>query len=60
MYVPAETFEVCRDPDDNKFIDCACAGKCIYNVTGDKDILDIREFKDIEIVTAADFCSKYL
>lgn len=60
MIIPNQTFEVCRDPDDNKFIDCAYAGKCIYIVTGDKDLLDIRKFKDIEIVTAVDFCNKYL
>lgn len=60
MIIPDKTFEVCRDADDNKFIDCAYAGRCIYIVTGDKDLLDIHSFEDIEIVTAADFCKKYL
>ncbi len=60
MIIPDKTFEVCRDPDDNKFIDCAYAGRCVYIVTGDKDLLDIHSFEDIEIVTAAEFCTKYL
>jgi predicted nucleic acid-binding protein len=60
MIIPDKTFEVCRDPDDNKFIDCAYAGRCVYIVTGDKDLLDIHGFEDIEIVTAAEFCTKYL
>ncbi len=60
MIIPDKTFEVCRDPDDNKFIDCAYAGRCIYIVTGDKDLLDIHNFKEIEIITAAEFCDKYL
>lgn len=47
--------DVCRDPDDNKFIECALDSKCYYIVSGDKDLLTVEKYEDIEIVTVADF-----
>ncbi len=52
--------EVCRDPDDDKFIECAVDSKSIYIVSGDKDLLDIGKYGDVEIITAKEFCEKYL
>ena len=46
---------VCRDPDDNKFIECAVDADCIYIVSGDKDLLSVKEYESIQIVTVADF-----
>ena len=57
---PVSNVEVCRDPDDNKFIECAVDSKAVYIVSGDKDLLDIKEYQGIEIMTAAEFCKKYL
>ena len=51
---------VCRDPDDDKFIECAVDAKAIYIVSGDNDLLDIEEYDGIQIVTAKEFCEKYL
>lgn len=47
--------DVCRDPDDNKFIECALDSKCYYIVSGDKDLLTVEKYNDIEIVIVADF-----
>lgn len=52
--------KVCRDPDDDKFINCALDSKSLYIVSGDKDLLVIGKYEDIEIITAAQFCEKYL
>lgn len=52
--------EISRDPDDDKFIECAVDAKALYIVSGDKDLLDISEYKDIQIITAKEFCDKYL
>ena len=52
--------KVCRDPDDNKFIECAVDSKSLYIVSGDKDLLSIEEYDGIEIITAAEFCERYL
>lgn len=54
---PSSHMDVCRDPDDNKFIECACDAKCVYIVSGDKDLLSVGKYKNIKIVTVADFLS---
>ena len=51
---------VCRDPDDNKFISCAIDADALYIVSGDKDLLDLKEYEGIQMITAADFVEKYL
>ena len=52
--------KICRDPDDDKFINCAIDAKAIYIVSGDNDLLTIKNFAEIEIVTAREFYDKYL
>lgn len=47
--------EICRDPDDNKFISCALDGGCYYIISGDKDLLTIQEYSGVKIVTVTDF-----
>lgn len=44
----------CRDPDDQKFLDCAVAGKADFLVTGDRDLLTMRNVSRTKIVTAAE------
>ena len=60
IITPITEISVCRDPDDDKFIGCAVDGKAVFIVSGDKDLLSLESYKDIEIITAADFCSRYL
>ena len=52
--------KVSRDPKDDKFINCAIDAKAIYIVSGDNDLLTIKNFAGIEIVTAREFYEKYL
>ena len=59
LVTPSQTVTVCRDPDDNKFIECAMEGKCLYIVSGDNDLLDLRSYADVEIVTVAEFFERY-
>ncbi|MCH7733502.1 MAG: putative toxin-antitoxin system toxin component, PIN family [Candidatus Marinimicrobia bacterium] len=46
---------VVKDPDDNKFIECAVATNAKYIVTGDSDLLEIKSYFDIEIINPAMF-----
>lgn len=57
---PSSDIHLCRDPDDDKFISCANDAKALYIVSGDKDLLVLERYENIEIVTAKDFCEKYL
>jgi len=43
----------CRDRDDQKFLDCAHTGRAEYLVTGDPDLLDIRQVGRTRILRAA-------
>ncbi len=49
---------ICRDPDDNKFIGCAVDAKCLYIVSGDKDLLELGAYEDVEIITVAEFMDR--
>ena len=48
-------FDIVRDKKDNKIIECAFDGKADYIITGDTDLLELKEFKDIKILNAKDF-----
>ena len=41
---------VLEDPDDNIVLNTAYTGKADYIITGDKHLLALKEFKNIEIV----------
>lgn len=41
-----------EDPDDDKILNAAHDGKADYIVTGDPDLLKLKKFKRIKIVTA--------
>lgn len=51
--------DICRDPDDNKFLGCAKDAKALYIVSGDADLLDLENYEDIDIITAKEFCERY-
>jgi len=44
-----------RDPADDKFLAAAVEGKVEYVVTGDKDLLVLKAYKRVEIVTPGRF-----
>lgn len=52
--------DICRDPDDNKFLECAEDAKALYIVSGDKDLLSMGAYHETQIITAAEFCREYL
>lgn len=57
---PVSRIELCRDPDDNKFLECAKDSRALYIVSGDRDLLVIEKYENIQIVTAKEFCELYL
>ena len=44
-----------EDPDDDKDIACAIAGRATFIVTGDPDLLDVRQHESVRIVTPREF-----
>jgi len=47
--------QVCRDIDDDWVLATALVGKAQCIVTGDKDLLAITRFEDIDIIAPVDF-----
>lgn len=47
--------DVCRDPDDIKILGLAVASNADYIVTGDKDLLILKNFQDIPILNPRSF-----
>ena len=47
--------QVCRDADDDLILAAAIASRCEYLVTGDNDLLVLKQFNDVAIVTPAEF-----
>lgn len=46
---------VAKDPDDDKFIACAIAGKAAFVVTGDKALWNLGTYKSVRICHVSDF-----
>lgn len=46
---------VCKDPDDDKFIAAALSGGAEFIVSGDKALLDIEVYQNVEIVNPSNF-----
>ena len=55
---PVSKIDVVRDKDDNKVIECAVDGNVNYIVTGDPDLLELKEFEKILIVNSRTFLEK--
>jgi len=53
--IPGTLKAVARDPDDNPVIECALEGQATYVISGDKDLLDLKTYQNIEIVRASKF-----
>ncbi|MYC31643.1 MAG: putative toxin-antitoxin system toxin component, PIN family [Chloroflexi bacterium] len=50
-----QQIHACRDPDDDKILELAVNGEADYIVTGDDDLLVMKPFRRIDIVTPAEF-----
>ena len=48
-----------NDPDDDKFIECAVALEAHTVITGDREVLAIKEYMGIRIVTPQQFLENY-
>lgn len=55
LVTTTETISVCRDPKDNIFLECAMEVAVDYLVSGDQDLLVLRSYRNIPIVTPIEF-----
>jgi uncharacterized protein len=52
-------FNILEDKDDNIFLETAFDGNAEYIISGDKDLLKLKVFKNIKILSVKDFLNKY-
>jgi len=48
------------DPEDNRVLECAVEGGVQYIISGDEHLLSLKIFKEIAIVTPAEFLADFL
>lgn len=48
---------ICRDEDDANIIGTALSGNAKFIITGDNDLLVLKNYKDIKIITPREFWS---
>ncbi len=60
MLIAAEPIEpvILRDPDDDAVLACAVAADCEVVVSGDDDLLDLNQYKEIRILTATELLAE--
>lgn len=52
---PKVSIHDCRDPDDNKFLECAVSAEVYCIISGDKDLLSLRPYEPVRILTVKEF-----
>ena len=52
---PQERLAIIVDDPDNRILECAVAGQANFIISGDKHLLNLKNFQGINIVTPADF-----
>ena len=57
---PKTLGNICRDPDDDKFLEAALGGKADILVSGDQDLLSLVNIQEIPIVSPAKAIKSYL
>lgn len=56
---PTQTINILKDTADNRVLEAAKTGDCQIIVTGDKELLELKEYKEIKILTADEFLSSF-
>lgn len=52
---PTEKISICRDADDNRVLEVSVEGDCDFIISGDKDLLILKSYKKIKILSASEF-----
>lgn len=51
--------DLCRDPDDVKYLEAAKGGRIDFLISSDNDLLILRKFADTKIVLPSDFLKMF-
>ncbi len=59
LIVPFHRVKVCRDPNDDMYLELALSGKANCVITGDPDLLVLHPFENIPIISPKDFLNRF-
>jgi putative PIN family toxin of toxin-antitoxin system len=54
-YTLKHTVNICRDPKDDMFLECAALARADYLIAGDKDLLILSSYKGTRIITPLEY-----
>ena len=54
---PAKRIRIFKDDPDNRILECAFGGKADAIVTGDKEMLKLKEYKGVKIISLKEYLS---
>jgi putative PIN family toxin of toxin-antitoxin system len=52
---PTERIRILKDEPDNRILECALCGKADAIVTGDKEMLKLKEYKGMKIISLKEY-----
>ena len=52
---PTKTINILKDLADNRVLEAAIAGDCQFVISGDKELLELKQYRNIKILTASQF-----
>jgi putative PIN family toxin of toxin-antitoxin system len=55
VVTPSKKIRVLKDDPDNRILECAMAGNADCIVTGDKDMLSLKKYQDVKIISLSDY-----
>ncbi len=50
---------VCRDPKDDMVFECALKANATLILSGDNDLLSVKTYRDIEVMTARQYLDRF-
>jgi uncharacterized protein len=56
---PSSRFKICRDPDDNMILDLAYEVKADFIITGDEDLLILKEWEGTKVLKPSQFIAQF-
>lgn len=55
LVIPTKIVKIFKDEPDNRILECALSGKVDVIVTGDKEMLKLREYEEVKIISLKEY-----
>lgn len=59
IVIPNEKISVCRDEDDNRFLEVAVTSQAEFVITGDRDLLTLKKYQRTKILSPKEFLRNF-